>query len=154
MVRGVTSVVSGYAGGTRSDATYDQVMTGTTNHAEVTEVTFDPALITLSNILDIFWIIHDPTTLNRQGHDVGTEYRSCIFYNDESQRPVIDASMEEAAEVWGDPLTTEVKAAVPFYKAEDYHQNFFRDHPEAGYCQVVIAPKLSKLREKAAAFLA
>ena len=154
MVRGVTSVISGYAGGTPSDATYERVSSGMTDHAEVTKVTFDPALISLSNILDIFWIIHDPTSLNRQGADVGPQYRSCIFYLDESQRPIIDASMEEAAQAWGAPLTTEVEVGVPFYEAEKYHQDYFKNNPATGYCQVVIEPKLAKLREKAAAYLA
>jgi peptide-methionine (S)-S-oxide reductase len=154
MVRGVSSSVAGYAGGDTEDPTYDQVITGTTHHAETVRITYDEDQITLEQILTVFWTIHDPTTPNRQGNDVGTQYRSCIFYENEADRPIIDDSIIEAQKHWSDPIVTEVAKLTTFYPAEDYHQNYFAKNPDAGYCQVVINPKLAKLREKAAELLA
>src|SRR5687768_16415329 len=147
-VRGVTDVVSGYAGGRRPNPTYDQVCAGTTGHAEVVQMTFDPAVITFREILEIFFVIHDPTTLNRQGGDVGTQYRSAIYYHSEEQKRTAEALMREleADGVWPGPIVTELSPAPEFYPAEDYHQEYFARNPTQGYCQAVVAPKVAKLR--------
>jgi len=149
-VRGVTDVVSGYAGGRRPNPTYDQVCAGTTGHAEVVQMTFDPAVITFREILEIFFVIHDPTTLNRQGGDVGTQYRSAIYYHSEEQKRTAEALMREleADGVWPGPIVTELSPAPEFYPAEDYHQEYFARNPTQGYCQAVVAPKVAKLRAK------
>lgn len=148
LINGVTEVVSGYAGGQLKDPDYYAVSGGQTGHAEVVKVTFDPAVISLEDILDIFWAMHDPTTQDRQGNDVGSQYRSAIYYTTDDQKPVIDKSLASVAKLWDNPIVTEVKELNQFYPAEAEHQNYFTKHPEAGYCQVIINPKLAKLRQK------
>jgi peptide-methionine (S)-S-oxide reductase len=143
-VEGVTSVVSGYAGGTLPDPDYRSVCSGTTGHAEVVEITYDPQIVTYEDLLDIFWVIHDPTTLNRQGADTGTQYRSVIYYRDEAQRDAAEAAIEQAQGAFNDPIVTELSPAPHFYPAEAYHQNYYDLNPSQGYCQVVIAPKVQK----------
>ena len=143
-VKGVKAAVSGYAGGEMPDPDYRTVCSGTTGHAEVVEITFDPAVITFSEILDIFWVIHDPTSLNRQGADAGTQYRSVIFYQNEAQKTAAEASMAKAQSQFEEPIVTELSAAPRFYPAEPYHQHYYDLNSEQGYCQVVIAPKLQK----------
>jgi peptide-methionine (S)-S-oxide reductase len=147
---GVVSAISGYAGGKRPNPSYEMICTGITGHAEVVQITFDTAQITLDDILHIFFTIHDPTTLNKQGHDVGTQYRSVIFYLNEEQKKVAEKIMQEIDEqgVWGKPLVTELLPLPEFYPAEDYHQHYFEKNPDQAYCQIVIAPKLTKFREK------
>ena len=149
-LRGVTDVVSGYAGGHVPNPTYEQVCTKKTGHAEVVQVTFDPAQITFKEILEVFFTIHDPTTLNRQGNDVGPQYRSAVFYHDAEQKQVTEQVIQEieAANLWGAPVVTEVAPLDVFYPAEDYHQEYFQAHPDAMYCQLVIAPKVAKFRKK------
>lgn len=148
MIRGVTKVTSGYAGGTVPEPTYEAVSSGKTGHTEVVRVEFDPNEISLADILDIFWAIHDPTMPNRQGNDVGTQYRSAIYYENPDQKTVIDESVAAVAKLWDRPIVTEVAPLAKFYPAEEYHQNFFRKNPSQGYCQIVINPKLEKLRQK------
>lgn len=150
LLPGVTSVVSGYAGGTAENPTYKEVCSETTGHAEVIRITFDPEKITLRAVLDYFWEIHDPTTLNRQGADVGTQYRSIILTKDDAQRAVAKESLEAAQGAWGGKIVTEIVPLVTFYPAENYHQNYFRNHPNEGYCRVVIKPKIDKLRKSQA----
>ena len=145
---GVQSVVAGYAGGTKANPTYEEVCTGTTGHAEVAQITFDPAKVSYEKLLDLFWKAHDPTTLNRQGADVGTQYRSVIFYHDERQRLAAEKSKAEAAKHFSEPIVTEIKPLDKFYEAENYHQDYFRNHPDAPYCRFVIKPKLEKLQSK------
>ncbi len=149
-LRGVTDVVSGYAGGHVPYPTYEQVCTKKTGHAEVIQVTFDSAQVSFREILEVFFTIHDPTTLNRQGNDVGPQYRSAIYYHDDEQRTVAEDVIREvnAAHLWSAPIVTEVTALDVFYPAEDYHQEYFRHHPNAMYCQLVIAPKVTKFRKK------
>ncbi len=147
-VRGVQSAISGYAGGARKNPSYEQVCTGATGHAEVGEILYDPAIINYAQILVIFWAIHDPTTLNAQGADKGTQYRSVIYYGDETQKAVAEASIAEAAAQWSDPIVTELSPAPEFYPAEDYHQNYYDTHPTQRYCHVVIAPKIEKFMKK------
>jgi peptide-methionine (S)-S-oxide reductase len=149
-IRGVSNVESGYAGGELASPTYEQVCTGTTGHAEVVQITFDPDIISFKEILEIFFIVHDPTTLNRQGVDVGSQYRSIIFYNNEKQRKVAEQVIAEldASKVWDKPIVTQVEPFKNFYKAEKYHRKYFSRHPEAAYCRVVITPKIAKLRKK------
>ena len=148
LIRGVTSVTSGFAGGETPYPTYEAVVMGSTGHAEVVKVEFNFQEIVLETILDIFWTLHDPTTLNRQGHDMGSQYRSIILYNSEFQLKTVRHSIERAKQVWGDGIVTEVKALTDFYPADDYHQNFFANNPEKSYCQIIINPKLKYLREK------
>jgi peptide-methionine (S)-S-oxide reductase len=149
-LRGVTDVVSGYAGGHVPSPSYEHVCAGTTGHAEVVQVTFDPEEASFREILDVFFTIHDPTTLNRQGADVGTQYRSAIFYHDEVQKRVAQEAIRdlEAEGVWENPIVTEVVPFTGFYPAEDYHHEYFARNPRAGYCQVVVAPKVSKFRKQ------
>jgi peptide-methionine (S)-S-oxide reductase len=149
-VVGVTDVVSGYAGGHVESPTYEAVCSGTTGHAEVVRVTYDPGVITYREILEIFFTIHDPTTLNRQGNDVGTQYRSVVFYHSPEQRETAEAVIREleAAEVWDDPIVTELAEATQFHPAEAYHQEYFASNPQQAYCQFVVAPKVAKFREK------
>ncbi len=151
LINGVVSAVSGYSGGSEKDAEYYAVASGSTEHAESVEVTYDPNIISLNDILDIFWAIHDPTTLNRQGNDVGPQYRSAIFYADETQRLAAEASKLKVQELWPNPVVTEIVPLEHFYRAEEYHQNYFANNPEQAYCQIVINPKLIKLKEKFAA---
>lgn len=149
-VQGVQKVVSGYAGGHVPNPTYEQVCTGRTGHAEVVQVAFDPDEISYREILEIFFAIHDPTTLNRQGPDVGEQYRSAIFYHDDEQRAVAEDVIEalEAEEVYDRPIVTEVEPLDEFYRAEAYHQDYFKNNPRQPYCQAIISPKLAKFRQK------
>jgi peptide-methionine (S)-S-oxide reductase len=149
-LKGVESVESGYSGGTVPDPTYHEVCDGETGHAETVRVTFDPSVLSYHNLLTIFFTIHDPTTLNRQGNDVGTQYRSAVFYHDEEQKKILDEVMGEiaAASIWGAPLVTEVRPFEAFYPAEDYHQEYFKKNPWQPYCRVVVAPKVAKFRQK------
>jgi peptide-methionine (S)-S-oxide reductase len=154
-VRGVEKVESGYAGGATPNPTYRQVCGGNTGHAEVVQVTFDPEVISYHDILEIFFASHDPTTLNRQGADVGTQYRSVIYYHSPEQKQAAEAMIAElnAAGVWPSPIVTELAPFRAFYQAEDYHQGYFRNNPGQGYCQVVVAPKVAKVRQKFADWL-
>ena len=149
-VIGVTDVVSGYTGGQLANPTYDDICTGSTGHAEVIRVTFDPAVISYAEILEIFFATHDPTTLNKQGADRGTQYRSAIFVHSPAQRLLADKIIAQlnAEKIWGSPIVTEVTDAPIFYPAEDYHQEFFKRNPNQGYCMAVVSPKLSKFRQK------
>jgi len=144
-IDGVVEVVSGYAGGTKADPTYEEVCTGTTGHAEVVQVIFDPKRISYSGLLEVFFKAHDPTTLDRQGADVGSQYRSIILYDGEEQRKAAEAARKKAGKDWKDPVVTEVVPLKVFYRAEDYHQDYFDNNRNAGYCRVIIAPKLKKL---------
>ena len=148
-VEGVKSAISGYAGGSRPDPTYEQVCGGDTGHAEVVQVTFDPAKLSYREALELFFSVHDPTTLNRQGADAGTQYRSVIFTHSPEQLATARAVIDELAkeQVWDDPIVTEVKPAPAFYPAEEYHQRYYERNPYGGYCQAVIAPKLAKFRK-------
>lgn len=148
-LKGVKDVVSGYAGGSVRNPSYREVCTGRTGHAEVIQIQFDPQEISFRQILEVFFTIHDPTTLNRQGADVGTQYRSAIFYHSPEQKETAEAVIREleAAQLWPDPIVTEVTAFDQFYPAEDYHQEYFARNPEQGYCRVVIAPKVAKFRK-------
>jgi peptide-methionine (S)-S-oxide reductase len=149
-LRGVEKVESGYSGGPVPNPTYRQVCTGTTGHAEVVQVTFDPEAVSFKEILEVFFTIHDPTTLNRQGADVGPQYRSAIIYHDEEQRRVAEEVISEleAEGIWDAPIVTEVTPFEAFYVAEDYHQGYYRDNEYQPYCQVVIAPKVVKFRKQ------
>jgi len=144
--RGVTRVESGYMGGDMPDPTYEQVCAGTTGHAEVIRLEFDPNVISYRDILEIFFTIHDPTTLNRQGNDVGTQYRSVIFTTSPAQEATARQVMAEMASVWDAPLVTQLLPQEQWYKAEDYHQDYFARHPLQGYCAFVVAPKVAKFR--------
>lgn len=148
-LNGVERVESGYMGGTIENPTYQQVCSGTTGHAEVAQVTFDPQTISFEQILEVFFTAHDPTTLNRQGGDVGTQYRSVIFYHDEQQKEIAARVIKEldAAKIWDAPIVTEISPVETFYQAEDYHQEYFKFNGEQPYCRVVIAPKVAKVRE-------
>ena len=148
-VKGVHGVISGYAGGYTKNPTYQQICTGTTGHAEVVQLTFDPAVISFEDLLQIFWRTHDPTTLNRQGADVGTQYRSVIFYHDEEQRVNAEKSKQEAeaSDLWKNPIVTEIVPYDTFYAAEGYHQEFYKRNPHQPYCFVVIDPKMKKFRK-------
>jgi methionine-S-sulfoxide reductase len=148
-IKGVTKVVSGYSGGQIPNPTYEQVCTGKSGHAEVVEVTFDAGIISLLEILEIFWHLHDPTTLNRQGNDTGTQYRSAIYYKTQEEYDIIQESIKRLmdSQVYQDKIVTEISPLEVFYPAEEYHQNYFNTHPNQGYCQLVINPKVSKLRK-------
>lgn len=148
LVEGVTSVESGYAGGATKDPGYDEVSMGYTGHAEVVKVEFKTSVIKLPDILDIFWILHDPTTQDRQGYDVGSQYRSIILYANEDQRRAAVASKDRVVPLWPRPIVTEILPLKKFYIAEEHQQNFYRNDPTRQYCQVIINPKLAKLREK------
>jgi peptide-methionine (S)-S-oxide reductase len=145
---GVISVTSGFAGGHTENPTYEGVCSETTGHAEVTQIEFDPAKISYAKLLEVFWQAHDPTTLNRQGADEGTSYRSIILYRDEKQKLIAEKSKLEAQQDFRNPIVTEIVPLKKFYKAEDYHQQYYDNNTNAGYCQVVIAPKLEKLELK------
>jgi peptide-methionine (S)-S-oxide reductase len=149
-VRGVARAESGYAGGHVENPSYRAVCAGTTGHAEVVQVDFDPKEVSYRELLEIFFAIHDPTTLNRQGADVGTQYRSAIYYHDDAQKQTTEALIRELNDekIWDAPIVTEVTALDKFYPAEDYHREYYDRNPEQGYCQVVISPKVSKLRQK------
>ncbi|HSW36922.1 MAG TPA: peptide-methionine (S)-S-oxide reductase MsrA [Candidatus Saccharimonadales bacterium] len=153
-VKGVESVVSGYSGGHVDNPTTDRVYVGDTGHAEVVQVTFDPDVITYREILEIFFVMHDPTTLNRQGNDVGTEYRSVIFYHSEEQKKVAEEMINSfAKDLWPDPIVTELVPFKKLWPADDYMQDFYNRNRGAGYCMVIIDPKIQKLRQKFAAKL-
>jgi peptide-methionine (S)-S-oxide reductase len=149
-LKGVAKVESGYAGGTVKNPTYRDVCSGLTGHAEVTQITFDPSVVSFKEILQVFFTVHDPTTLNRQGADVGTQYRSVILYHDEEQKEMARQVIAEinAAKIWSNPIVTEVAPYTEFYKAEGYHQNYYANNPGQPYCQVVIAPKVVKFRKQ------
>jgi peptide-methionine (S)-S-oxide reductase len=147
-LKGVESVESGYSGGHVQSPSYAQVCDGDTGHAEVVQVTFDPQVLSYKDLLTVFFTIHDPTTMNRQGNDVGTQYRSAIFYHDEEQKKIASDVLQEidAAKIWDAPIATEVTPFDKFYLAENYHQEYFKNNPFQGYCRVVIAPKVTKFR--------
>jgi peptide-methionine (S)-S-oxide reductase len=150
MLKGVDSVVSGYSGGHVANPTYKQVCSETTGHAEAVQITFDPEILSYQDLLNIFFSVHDPTTLNRQGNDVGTSYRSAIFYHSPEQKATAEQVIAEitAQKLWSNPIVTEVKAFDKFYPAEDYHQEYFANNPIQPYCMIVVAPKVSKFRKK------
>lgn len=149
-VKGVTKVVSGYTGGKVKNPTYREICTGITGHAEVTQITFNPAVVSFEELLEVFWNTHDPTTLNRQGADEGTQYRSAVFYADENQKALAQAYKKqlEASHVYKNPIVTEITALATFYPAEDYHQNYYELNPSQGYCQYVIRPKVDKFKKQ------
>jgi peptide-methionine (S)-S-oxide reductase len=149
-LRGVETVTSGYAGGTVPYPLYEQVCLGTTGHAEVVQIAFDPTVISYEEILSVFWSSHNPTTRNRQGHDSGTQYRSIILYHSEKQRNAAEKSKRaaDASGIWGNPIVTEIVPCTAFYKADWRHQDYYLSHPEEAYCQVVIDPKIAKLRKE------
>lgn len=149
-LQGVLDVVSGYSGGHVSNPDYKSVCTGTTGHAEVIQVTFDPQVISYQEILEVFFSIHDPTTLNRQGNDIGTQYRSAIFYHSPAQKATAEGVIADLStqKIWPNPIVTELLPLDVFYPAEDYHQEYFKRNPYQGYCQVVVAPKVTKFRQK------
>ena len=148
-LRGVERVQSGYAGGRVANPSYEQVCTGTTGHAEVVQITFDPRVVSFDDLLHFFFTIHDPTTLNRQGADVGTQYRSAIYYHTPEQRAAAERVIAELQRehVWDDAIVTELKPLESFYPAEEYHRDYFRRNPNQGYCSAVIAPKVAKVRK-------
>lgn len=146
--RGVLDVVNGYAGGEVKAPSYEQVSSGTTGHAEVVQITFDPTIISYEALLKIFWLIHDPTSLNRQGNDAGTQYRSVIFYHDANQKEKVDASIKEFSSKFTKPIVTEVKPLETFYKAEAYHQDYFKNNPNQGYCMFVVSPKVEHFKHE------
>jgi len=148
-LRGVESVESGYAGGHAADPSYEEVCAGTTGHAEVVRVTFNPRAVSFKEILEVFFTIHDPTTLNRQGADVGTQYRSAIFFHTPEQQEIVARTIAEldAAKIWDAPIITEVVPFERFYEAEDYHQDYYRQNPNQGYCRMIVAPKVAKFRQ-------
>jgi peptide-methionine (S)-S-oxide reductase len=150
LLRGVQSVQSGYTGGHVPNPTYEAVCTGTTGHAEAVQIEFDPEQISYRDLLDVFFTIHDPTTLNRQGHDIGTQYRSAIYTHSDEQRATAEAVIADltAQRLWDAPIVTEVTPLTHYYPAEDYHAQYYRTNPEAAYCRVVIAPKVAKARAK------
>jgi peptide-methionine (S)-S-oxide reductase len=148
-LKGVVSVMPGYTGGTVADPTYRQVCSGTTGHAEVSQVVYDPELIGYDELLEVFWKVHDPTSLNRQGGDVGTQYRSSIFYSDDEQRTTAESQKAalNASGAWERPIVTEIAPLGEFYPAENYHHDYFANNPDQGYCQMVVRPKLEKFRK-------
>ena len=148
MLKGVKKAISGYAGGAVDNPTYKQVCEGDTGHAEVVQIEFDPAIIGYKDIIDLFWLAHDPTTLNQQGNDIGTQYRSTIMYLNEEQKKIAEASMAEAQKEQTGKIVTEIVPLKKFYSAEDYHQEYFANNPTAGYCRVVVGPKVAKFRHK------
>ena len=149
-VEGVSAVIPGYTGGTTVNPTYEEVCTGDTGHAEVVQVTFDPARISYREVLEVFFSVHDPTTLNRQGPDSGTQYRSTIFYHDERQRAIADSLIRDLNEnhLWTQPIATQVVPLDRLHPAEDYHRGYFSQHPEQAYCQMVVSLKLNKFRKQ------
>ncbi|MDQ3308945.1 MAG: peptide-methionine (S)-S-oxide reductase MsrA [Gemmatimonadota bacterium] len=149
-LRGVETVESGYSGGQLPNPSYEQVCTGRTGHAEVIQITFDPEVVSFREVLEVFFTVHDPTTLNRQGADVGTQYRSAIFYHSPEQKATAEqviAEMNQAG-IWNDPIVTEVSEFSEFFPAGEYHRDYYRRNPNQGYCQIVIAPKVAKFRQK------
>lgn len=149
-VKGVQRVLSGYTGGKKENPTYQEVCGDKTGHAEAIDITFFPEVISYREILEIFFTVHDPTTINRQGHDTGSQYRSAIFYHNDEQRTIAEEVIKEInnAHIWGSPIVTELKPYTKFHGAEEYHRDYFELHPEQGYCQAIIAPKVLKFRQK------
>jgi peptide-methionine (S)-S-oxide reductase len=147
-IEGVGSVIPGYAGGYTEDPTYEEVSTGDTGHAEVVKIEFNPEVVTLEEILRVFFLAHDPTTLNKQGADVGTQYRSIILYTEEQQRVIIESVLEELGRDYEEAIVTEIKKLEKFYKAEEYHKDYYKRNPNAGYCRFVIKPKHEKVLDK------
>jgi peptide-methionine (S)-S-oxide reductase len=145
---GITDITCGYTGGIIANPTYEQVCNGNTQHAEVVSIEFDPAVISSEQILDIFFTLHDPTQLNRQGHDVGTQYRSSMFFTSTDQKQQFEDAIHRAKEIWGESIVTEVAQLGEFFEAEEYHQDFFAKNPNQGYCLAVVAPKVAKVRAK------
>lgn len=147
-IEGVSKVQSGYAGGTAETADYKTVYTGTTDHAEVARIEFDDAVVSFDRLLEMFWFVHDPTQLNRQGNDIGRQYRSVIFYHDDEQKKVAEAykAKLDKDEVWENPIVTEIVPLEDFYPAEDYHTNYFENNPQNTYCQAVVRPKVEKFK--------
>lgn len=154
-LKGVSEVISGYAGGEKDNPTYEQVSSGMTGQAETIKIAFNPEIITYSDILHIFFLYHDPTTLNRQGNDVGSQYRSIILYSDNTQKHTAEKVKKEMEErkIYSGPLITEIVPLIKFYPAENYHQKYFEKNPEAAYCQTIIAPKLTKLKKEYSKFM-
>ena len=148
-VKGIQEVIPGYSGGQTKYPTYEQVCSDTTGHAEAIQITFNTDVISFSEILKIFWSLHNPTSLNRQGHDIGSQYRSVIFYHNEEQRKVAEKSKKDlqVAGIWLDPIVTEIVPFSEFFPAEEYHKNYFQDHPENSYCQMVVMPKVEKFKK-------
>ncbi|MEL6534552.1 MAG: peptide-methionine (S)-S-oxide reductase MsrA [Bacteroidota bacterium] len=148
-LKGVESVVSGYTGGHTANPNYREVCDGNTGHAEVTRITYDPSVISFDELLEVFWVTHDPTTLNRQGNDVGTMYRSAVFYHDEAQQKAAESSKAalDREGVFKSPIVTEITEAPTFYPAEDYHQNYYNENTGQGYCQFIIRPKVEKIKK-------
>ena len=148
-LKGVEEIEPGYSGGNVENPSYEQVSTGKTGHAEVAQITFDPAVISFKEILQIFFSTHDPTSLNRQGADIGTQYRSAIFYHDDGQKAIAEQMIKELSDegAFDAPIVTQVEPSKAFYKAEDYHREYYKRHPEQPYCRVVIAPKIAKFRQ-------
>lgn len=154
-VKAVVSVTNGYTGGPDKNPNYESVSSGATGHAEVVQIEFDPKKITLETILKIFWATHNPTTLNQQGADIGTQYRSAIFYKDEQQKSIAEKSLQNDGQpLWGKKIVTEITKLGKFYPAEAYHQDYFNNHPEQAYCQIIINPKVAQLKQKFAHLLA
>ena len=153
VLRGVSDVVSGYTGGSTPHPDYESVCTGRTGHAEAVAVTFDPELIPASVILDVFFTLHDPTQLNRQGHDTGTQYRSAMFYSDDEQREMFETARTRAVEWWGESIVTTIEPLGVYHVAEDYHQDFFAKNPGQGYCMAVAVPKVNKIRKSYSQYL-
>ena len=151
---GVHEVTSGYAGGHVENPTYEAVCSGSTGHAEVVQIAYDPGVIDYADLLGVFFVLHDPTTEDRQGPDVGSQYRSAIFYHDDDQRATAEATVERLAADYDDPIVTEIEPLETFYPAEDYHQNYYANNPQRAYCQVQVRPKLQKVREQFSAQVA
>ncbi|MGX9986716.1 peptide-methionine (S)-S-oxide reductase MsrA [Soonwooa purpurea] len=149
MLKGVESVTSGYSGGHKDYPTYEEVCTGNTGHAEVVQIKFDPSVISFSQLLEVFWFLHDPTTLNRQGNDIGTQYRSSIFYHSETQKSEAEASLKvsEARQQWPGKYVTEIVPFVKFWPAEAYHQGYYKTNPTQPYCSAVVGPKIQKFKK-------
>ena len=147
LVPGVKSVVSGYSGGRTKNPTYKEICTGGTGHAEVIRIEYDPAEVTLERLLNLFWVVHDPTTLNRQGNDIGTQYRSVIYYANDTQKAAAEKAKTEAQAKFSDPIVTEIAPLGVFYEAEGYHQDYFRKNPNEGYCQYVVKSKVDKMKK-------
>lgn len=150
LVEGVEHVESGYSGGHVKDPSYREVTTGRTGHVEVARIIYDPSVVSFEVLLEVFWHTHDPTTLNRQGNDIGTQYRSVVFYHNEEQKQIAEASLEktEASGLWDDPIVTTIEPLKNYYVAENYHQNYYENNPNAGYCSYVIAPKIAKFKKQ------
>jgi len=149
-IKGVTEAIPGYSGGHTKNPAYEQVCADTTGHAEVIQITFEPEIISYAEILNIFWQIHNPTTLNRQGYDIGSQYRSAIFYHNEKQKEIAEKLKKDLqdASIWPDPIVTEIIPLKEFYPAEEYHRNYLQNHPENNYCKMVVIPKVLKFMKK------